>query len=383
MRDTGYLPSEGERAAQRSWKRLGRTGASVRSKIVLGAAVLAIALGGAYLADVPLRKTDDNLAAPAPVRVQLEPTSSAGANPFMPPVGQDQAGVTVPPDAGGQFPGNTPGLFAEDEGTPSCDVQNLIANLRADQGKAAAWAQALGINVDGIPGYVASLTPVVLRSDTAVTSYGYENGTFVAYPAVLQAGTAVFVNGQGLPRVKCHSGNPLDEPQPVDKADYRGPSWQTFTPRAITHVHPAPTVINNIVVVDVHHHDRWHHRPVPPQWHEDHGGYCKKHHDPNKCQDHDRKPNPGHQQPGDYRPSDNRPADYTRPVPLPIPGPPGPGEHKPAPDKLAQQAKSDEPTPRAKRDRSHVKRQKHTQRKTAGTACETKSKSKRCVQGSK
>jgi hypothetical protein len=117
----------------------------------------------------------------------------------MTSVGTDQDGLTPPEGAAGELTGDTQGLYGEAGDQPVCDGQALLANLQADPAKAGAWAEAVGIASGDIPGYVSSLNPVVLRSDTAVTSYGYEGGTFFAYPAVLQAGSSVFVNGYGEP----------------------------------------------------------------------------------------------------------------------------------------------------------------------------------------
>jgi hypothetical protein len=187
-------------------------------------------------------------------KVQLEPTSSAGTNPFMSSVGQDQSGVAQPVSTGGAFSGDTPGLFGASGEAPSCDAMSLLANLRTDAIKARAWADAVGIVVPDIPAYVATLNPVVLRADTEVTAYGYdaEDATFLAYPAVLQAGTAVFVNGLGEPRVKCFSGKPLGEPLVIRDAIYVGPRWGRFYPYSVVFVKPAPVVIKTITVIDVH-----------------------------------------------------------------------------------------------------------------------------------
>jgi hypothetical protein len=219
-------------------------------------------------------------------QIQLEPTSSAGANPFMGPVGQDQAGVTPPAGATGEFSGDTAGLFAEAGDQPSCDARRLQTNLGAEPTKAAAWAEALGITSADIPGYVASLNPVVLRADTAVTSYGYTDNTFSAYPAVLQAGTAVFVNGLGEPRVKCFSGNPLTAAQTYQQPSYTGPSWEHFAPTTVTYVRPAPVEITDYTVVNIYD-DRPRHWPGRPHWPGENGGYCKHHPDSPKC------PHPG------------------------------------------------------------------------------------------
>ena len=85
----------------------------------------------------------------------------------------------------------------------------MVAFLQANPEKAAAWAGVLGISAASIPGYVAELTPVILRSDTYVTNHGFAGGRATTLTSVLQAGTAVMVDKFGTPRVKCYCGNPL------------------------------------------------------------------------------------------------------------------------------------------------------------------------------
>ena len=177
--------------------------------------------------------------------VQLEATSSAGENPFMTPVGEDQAGLTPPPGNGGERAGDTAGLYGDTGGAPPCDAQALVTNLWSDGAKAQAWADVFGMGVDQIPGFVGTLSPVLLRSDTAVTNHGYTDGEFKPYPAVLQAGTAVFVNDKGEPAVKCFNGNPLTEGEPGD--DFAGSPWSHFQAGAVTSVQPGgpvTTVVN-------------------------------------------------------------------------------------------------------------------------------------------
>lgn len=255
---------------------------SVRTKILVAIGVLVVGIGGGVWWAGDTSHPTDRATTRAASEVELEPTSSAGTNPFMPPVGQDQAGVTPPAGTTGTFSGDTAGLFAESGDRPSCDAQTLGGNLAADPAKSAAWAEALGITGADIPGYVASLNPVVLRADTAVTSYGYADNTFTAYPAVLQAGTAVFVNGLGEPRVKCFSGNPLTAAQPYRQPSYAGPAWPHFAPTTVIYVRAAPTVINNYTVVDIHD-NQPRHRPSKRHWQGEDGGFCTHHRDSPKC----------------------------------------------------------------------------------------------------
>jgi hypothetical protein len=233
-------------------------GHSLLTKITVALAAIGVAGGAVWAASAMTGTTSAE-------QVQLEPTSSAGASPFMSPVGTDQSDLSPPAGSAGQFSGDTPGLFAQNGDKPSCDVSALTTDLTSDPTKAKAWAEALGITAEEIPAYVAGLTPVVLRSDTAVTSHGYENGSFSAYPAVLQAGTAVFVTGHGEPRVKCFSGNPLTEGTSLAQASYVGPGWEWFRPTSVTTVRGAPAVINNYVVIDVRH-GRPTSRPGKPPW---------------------------------------------------------------------------------------------------------------------
>ena len=149
--------------------------------------------------------------------------------------------------AGGEFSGATAALYARNPAIPSCDGQKLVAALQADGNRAAAWAAAENIQAADIPAFVSGLTPVVLRADTSVTAFGYDDPSFFSYPAVLQAGTAVFINGRGEPTVKCYNGNPLAsraQPAPTvaRTVSYVGPRWTTFRTTSVTVVRPSTTI---------------------------------------------------------------------------------------------------------------------------------------------
>jgi len=149
-------------------------GISVRTTIVVLLAAFAALVGVGALLAGPVSTPSKVSAAPTKpaAQVQLEPTSTAGDNPFMQPVGTDQQ-IATPVTAAGQFTSDTPGLFGDTGDQTSCDSQTMVKTLQADQPKATAWAGALGITADKIPDFVGTLTPVLLRSDTALTSYGY------------------------------------------------------------------------------------------------------------------------------------------------------------------------------------------------------------------
>jgi hypothetical protein len=199
-------------------------------------------------------------AAMSAAAVRLEPTANPGPSPFMTPVGRDRTDLAPPPGAGGSYPGDTEGLFGESGETPVCDAAALTTALGGDPVKARAWAEALDLEPAAISGLVSGLHPVLLRSDTAVTSHGFDGGREVAYPAVLQAGTAVFVDSHGLPTVKCFNGNPLTEPRADGRAGHFGPGWDLFTPSAVTTIRPTGAALSRLTAVDV---DRGRARPHP------------------------------------------------------------------------------------------------------------------------
>jgi hypothetical protein len=109
-----------------------------------------------------------------------------------------------------------------------------------------------GIGPDAIPGYLGSLTPVVLVHDTVVTNHGFAGGAATAFGSVLQAGTAVLVDATGLPVVRCACGNPLTAPPRFDlsAADVQGTRWDGYDPAGTLTVVPGSAVAQ-FVVVDV------------------------------------------------------------------------------------------------------------------------------------
>jgi len=186
----------------------------------------------------------------ASAEVLREPVRSAGDNPFMPAVGQDQPDVPPPPNAGGGFDGATPGLYGGTRNNAACDPAAMVAFLEANPDKAAAWAEAQGIPVGQIRAFVERLTPVILRSDTAVTNHGFRDGRANPLQAVLQAGTAVLIDEYGVPRVKCACGNPLLPPLRYAEPAYTGPVWPGFAPTNVTVIQSTTIVINIFTLVD-------------------------------------------------------------------------------------------------------------------------------------
>ncbi|MDD7938313.1 Hsp70 family protein [Actinomycetospora lutea] len=194
----------------------------------------------------------------------LEPVNTAQANPFLPQAGgTDAPGVASPPDAAGSVGGNTPGLFGG-SGSNACRRDEMADFLAGHPDLGAAWAQAQGIDPSQIGDFLAHLSPVVLRADTAVTNYGYADGHLTSRAAILQSGTAVLVDGYGTPRVKCYCGNPLTAPPRDLSLRFEGTAWPTFAQSNIVVVQPAAVLVDELTVVDVATNTTY--VIVPPPW---------------------------------------------------------------------------------------------------------------------
>ncbi|MFI2346356.1 DUF6777 domain-containing protein [Streptomyces sp. NPDC019443] len=195
--------------------------------------------------------------------VYLEPAAARGPDPYtastvrneIGPAPSDPSGVPSSP-AGGQtlrtLSGSTPGLYGGTQSLGSCDVEQQVNLLVADQAKERAFSRAAGVSQTEVPDYLRGLTPVVLRADTRVTSHGFRDGTATTYQSVLQAGTAVLVDQYGTPRVRCACGNPLKPPVAVKGAVvHNGQSWAGYQSDRVVVIKPTTQVINNFVIVNI------------------------------------------------------------------------------------------------------------------------------------
>ncbi|MGW3121029.1 DUF6777 domain-containing protein [Streptomyces sp. NPDC001107] len=154
--------------------------------------------------------------------------------------------------------GDTPGLYGGTREPTICDVKQLKAFLTDPRNhqKAQAWATALNITTDEIPGYLDRLTPVLLRHDTLVQNHDYKKGKAVPFNSLLQAGIAVLVDEQGLPAVKCSCGNPLrpftgDTNRISVKFEDGNKKWRGYQRSSVVAVQPAPRKIQRLALVDV------------------------------------------------------------------------------------------------------------------------------------
>jgi hypothetical protein len=159
--------------------------------------------------------------------------------------------------------GADPAVYGGSRDTQVCDVAQLVTFLTdpANADKAEAWAGVLGVDVAGIPDYVAGLTAVRLRFDTRVTNHGFNDGEATPFQSLLEAGTAVLVDNTGVPRVKCNCGNPLAEPEGLQgvsesealelEAVAQNPdeAWEGLDPAQAVKVEPGSEV-QEITLVD-------------------------------------------------------------------------------------------------------------------------------------
>ncbi|WP_327592384.1 DUF6777 domain-containing protein [Streptomyces chartreusis] len=191
-------------------------------------------------------------------------TAEAAAAPLTRTPQPAQSGRTGPQSLSGE----TPGLYGGTRGAGSCDVQRQIDALAADRTRARVFAQAAGVSRASIPGYLRSLTSVVLRADTRVTNHGFRDGMGTGYQSVLQAGTAVLVDAHGVPRVRCACGNPLAPPVGTrGESGVSGRGWSGYEPGRVVVVAPAPQVIADITIINVVD-NTWIERPVGHRGHD-------------------------------------------------------------------------------------------------------------------
>ncbi|AWZ11862.1 DUF6777 domain-containing protein [Streptomyces sp. ICC1] len=190
--------------------------------------------------------------------VHLQPVASAGPDPFTTSSATGESAPVQPPlpNATGRgirtVNAATPGLYGGTQRLGSCDVEAQVQSLTEDDAKARAFAQAAQVEQEGIPEFLRGLTPVVLRADTRVTNHGFAGGGPTAFQSVLQAGTAVLVDGHGMPRVRCACGNPLLAPRAAKGAPVlKGDAWAGYQPAQVVVIEPTVQVINNLVIVNM------------------------------------------------------------------------------------------------------------------------------------
>lgn len=178
---------------------------------------------------------------PATGPIPTEPPAPGGISADLPPAGP---GPTIT-----AIPAATPGLYAVSGATRLCET--ITDSVLADSSDAQAFAAAIGVAPSELPRFLTQLTPVVLRLDTRVSSTGSTAASPATTQAVLEAGTAVLIDPQGVPRVRCRGANPLGpatltESQPR----YVGTAWPGFEASRLASITPAPSTLSSIEVLD-------------------------------------------------------------------------------------------------------------------------------------
>ena len=208
-----------------------------RRRLFVGAGVIALVLLAiAAYAWGASSKGEEVFAEPA-ASIGMDPFTTEGVMPVS-NVTDDQTTTT----SGSSTGTKPPGLFGGSSDDTVCDPARAVAFLAAHPDKAAAWVVALNsdptlrwskgnsLTVADIPAYVAELKPTVLRADARVTNHGFKNGKPTPRQSVLQKGTAVMVDAEGIPRARCKCFNALKPPKPVSNPEYVGEKWDDFGP---------------------------------------------------------------------------------------------------------------------------------------------------------
>lgn len=102
-----------------------------------------------------------------------------------------------------------PGRTYGGSGANMCDIDGMKEFFNRHPDRARAWARTQQIGMSEIPAFLDSLTPMILAQNVKVTMFGFRGGNAYGYPAVIEAGTAVLVDADGMPRARCACGNPL------------------------------------------------------------------------------------------------------------------------------------------------------------------------------
>ena len=236
-----------------------------RKAILAVVAVLALVAGGlvafAVLGGDSASASEVSLEAlgssgPNPYTAAIAPRPSATLADFAEKGASGAAAVTELAAAGKSkyraAEGNVAAIYGGTLDESACDGDQLVSFLEAEPEKAAAWASVIEIEPADIAGYVAGLTPANLAVDTRVINYSWAEGKSTPREAVLQHGNAVMVDGRGVPRVNCYSGNPMKEPTNLaDNETYLGTRWGAFDAATVVVIRPAGQVISEFEFVDV------------------------------------------------------------------------------------------------------------------------------------
>ena len=188
-------------------------------------------------------------------RVTLESISDVGANPWtdnldsenpdlerievllddVPSVDEDDFdGLGVPID------GDEGGLFGGLRGEIACDKDEIAGQLTDDDDKSAAFAEVQGIDAGDVEDFIGDLTGVLVRKDVRLADHGFVDGQAERFEAVLERGTSVLVDDEGVPRVRCASGSPLVAARSTGETeDFGGAEWPGFDKNRVIVIEPS------------------------------------------------------------------------------------------------------------------------------------------------
>ena len=182
-------------------------------------AVVAALIGGVIGLGTALFNTSPQVARAA--SVYEAPIGAVGPDAFSPSFATGQLPESYEFTLeSGEVAASSESLYVQPRGTYGgpgsnvCDTAGMKAFFERNPDRAAAWARIQGIAFAEIGSFIDSLNTAYLAQNVKLTMYGFKNGQEYGYEAIIAAGTAVLVDDQGLPRVRCACGNPLvtDEP---------------------------------------------------------------------------------------------------------------------------------------------------------------------------
>ena len=112
--------------------------------------------------------------------------------------------------AGNSVVGSSPAVYQGSRDTQVCDKGGLAAEIQRPRKPQAAeaWRSVIGVEANQVDDYLDTMTAVRLGYDTRVTSVAFSEGEVTRTQAILQAGTAVLVDENGVPTIKCAGGAP-------------------------------------------------------------------------------------------------------------------------------------------------------------------------------
>lgn len=218
--------------------------------------------------------------------VQLEGVSSSTPHPFnAESVVTATAGVSsgIPTDldfgtsdAGGSLPlvsttADHQGVYATAGATAPageaataprvCATDRLASDLAGDATVDRLWVQTMQLG-GAIPSgatdatsVIPAFTPVLLGQDTIVSEFEKIDGKAEPHQAILQAGSAVLIDANGRPRVRCANGDPLSAtPLGLQRqgATITGTRWPEFSTERVLTIRPLDAPVKVLGgVVDV------------------------------------------------------------------------------------------------------------------------------------